>query len=186
MIASFAKYIKKGTNTLPKNYELANNVGVSKTATVEVGSYLILPAVLADTPYIYIDQSTYNYYSALIANAVYQVENGVWKLTNCEVTFKSSTNTFVSSIMDTPISSFVENFDTLTPSADCELYRNKEYTLFFSTSIRDYDYQKYELKTTLPEGVTLVDDSSDLNNIYMVVIGTKMETKQATADETIW
>ncbi len=186
MIASFAKYIKKGTNTLPKNYELTNNVGVSKTATVEVGSYLILPAVLADTPYIYIDQSTYNYYSALIANAVYQVENGVWKLTNCEVTFKSSMNTFLSSIFDTPISSFVENFDTLTPSADCELYRNKEYTLFFSTSNRDYDYQKYELKITLPEGVTLVDDSSDLNNIYMVLVGTEMETKQAAADGKLY
>ena len=172
MIASFAKYIKKGTNTLPKNYELTNNVGVSKTATVEVGSYLVLPAVLADKPNIADGYTYFNFYSALIANAVYRVEIGSWVLRDCEVSYKYSNYNFLSFILNIPINNIVENkdnFDKNTLMIDRELYKDREYTAIFSVSISDQSSDpNLKLQITLPEGVTFADNSSDLNNIYAI------------------
>ena len=180
MIANFAKYIKKGTNTLPKTYELTNNIGVSKTAPVEVGSYLILPAVFSDKPFIIYGQlSAYNYYSALIANAIYQVENEIWTLTDCEVYIKN-TETYLSNfIINMPINDISqENFTEDSVATDMELYKNKEYTLCMGIS--DYDDDNQKIQITLPEGVVLVDNS-DLNNVYYIE-PTFSYTVQTTSD----
>ena len=169
MIEKFAKYIKKGTNTLPKTYELTNNVGVSKTATVEIGSYLILPAVLANNPYISDDALNYNYYGALIANAIYKVENGVWTKSDCEVSSKDTSNTAMSVLVNVNIDNFdMEKLSDNNIGIDMDFYSNKEYLLLIMISQNDiYDDSNKKLQITLPSGLVLAD-KTDLNNIYNI------------------
>ena len=169
MIEKFAKYIKKGTNALPKTYELTNNVGVSKTATVEIGSYIVLPAVLANNPYISDDALNYNYYGALIANAIYKVENGVWTKSDCEVSSKNTGNTATSVLVNVNIDNLdMEKLSDNNIGIDMDFYSNKEYLLLIMISQNDiYDDSNKKVQITLPSGLVLAD-KTDLNNIYNV------------------
>ena len=145
-----------------------------------------MPAVFSDKPFIVDDMLLkYNYYGALIGNAIFVVENGTWTLPNCEVTYKNAENFAFTQIVNIPINNFIEDYKKLNESdvgTDMELYNNKEYTMYIAMSEANKIYKddNQKLQITLPEGVTLAD-SNDLNNIYNID-GEMRGIYQATSD----
>ena len=196
MVNKFAKYVRKGTNTLPKTYELTNNVGISKIATVEAGSYLILPTEFDNNPYYLYESYYYNYYNILIANATLTVENNNWILPACEVNYKVEENFTTAKLVNTDISHFCEIMQKLGDeginpddiySTDMQLYNDKEYIFYFMISENDEENENTErtAQIILPEGLSFVDATSDLNNIYFVA-GNADDVIQASSDGTLF
>ena len=165
----FAKAIKNGDYSF-KTYNLEYSSS-SATASVEVGSYLVLPTAINEYYSEFEAEvllKTINSYDVLIANVVFTVNSGNWILNDCSVYSKTTPNYLGSAFLKTDAANFDDYITDFGPEKvfnDLEFEMGKKYLfyVFASESRMEPNDPIWKLEIAIPDGLKVT-----LDDIYFV------------------
>ena len=144
LVSKYANYIRKQTSGTITSIKLAKDSTTSKHVAnnVQAGSYIILPDKVVQYQYdseVGIAVVKAMTYGVMVANIEFEVENNAWKLSDCEVSAKTSIEDFGNVLLNTDFNNVMTALENGEFSRDLVYVADEELLFMSQNSNKKYD-----------------------------------------------